>query len=73
MQVKFLGYIFTIEKELSQSKLDREIRKLIRQELYINAIRLHRERTGSSLIESKSYVDLLKKEEMNRAIHGLNR
>lgn len=69
MQVKFLGYIFTVEKELSQSKLERELRQLIREEKYINAIRLHRERTGSPLVESKSYIDLLKKEELHRAFH----
>lgn len=46
----------TIAKEL----LDRELRNILRGGNLINAIKLHREKTGSYLKESKDYCEALR-------------
>lgn len=44
---------------LRKHRLDKELRELLKEGWKVNAIKLHRERTGSTLKDAKDYVDAL--------------
>ncbi len=48
----------TVESETQA--LDLHLRSLIQADRVIDAIKLHREKTGSSLLASKNYIDSLR-------------